>query len=390
MKKYIILCLTLSILSLPVVARKNTVAYATEQRADDIKKLFAEEQYYDLIGKYAQKEREKMTNDELLYVGWSLYMLNESGRAEKYIEDLLKRQPKNAMAHYVHALIDISENKIDDGLNSILKAIELDSLQGKFYTEAANIYRDKEKTDTAIDYYKKGISAKNPSEQAYFMLADIYDYIGKHGEALKTFYDAKEHVKRDQELYATILYNIGTMEMDAKNYRNAIVAYNELVVYFPDDYLTYTRLIQCCYALGDYEVGNTYKEVLFDAYANGLLTDGEFSEMFCIDNFTVGDKGVSAYEFFQTAGTEDPRKETPIYVFYVINAKGMIEAEIKYSLMNDSADETPYVLTIFRTDKGEKRKAEFGKDMNYPDLKEYIAKGVKENYIFSFKLTPIK
>lgn len=389
MKKYIILCLILSTLCLSVSARVGTV-YAIEQEKNDIKKLFAEEQYYDLIGLYAQKERIKMTNDELLYVGWSLYMLNESGRAEKYIEDLLKRQPKNAMAHYVHALIDISVDKVEDGLKSVLKAIELDSLQGKFYTEAANIYRDKDNIDTAIEYYKKGIKANYPSEQAYFMLADVYDYTGKHAEALKIFYDAKDHVKRDQELYATILYNIGTMEMDAKNYRNAIVAYNELVVYFPDDYLTYTRLIQCCYALGDYEIGNSYKEVLFDAYANGLLTDGEFSEMFCIDNFTVGDKSISAYEYFQVAGDADSGKETQIYVFYVVNAKGIIEAEIKYSLMNDAADKTPYVLTVFRADKGETVKVEFEKDLAYPTLKDYISAGVSGNYLFSSKLNPSK
>lgn len=355
-----------------------------QQKERGIKALFNEEQYYDIISQYAEKDKKKMSEDELLYVAWSYYMLNESDKASEYIPYLTGKQSKNAEAYYLNGLILITSDKADEALPSILKAIECDPADGRFYTAVGNLYRDRDDVSAAIDYYKKGISANKTSEQAYFMLADIYDYVGKHNEALATFYDAKKHIRKDEELYATVLYNIGTMEMDKKNYRQAIDAYNELVVFFPDDYLTYTRLIQCCYALGDYEIGDTYKSVLFDAYQNGLLTDGEFAEKFCIDNFSVGDKVVSAYEFFQSVEENAEKSNTPIYVFYVVNSKGLVEREIRYSsLLSDKSFE--YLIDTFSLEDGSRTKIGVREGLEYVKLKTLVKDIVLSNY--TLKLT---
>lgn len=381
MKKYITIALLAFCFS--IVASATNIPNANnieQQKPKDIKTLYAEEQYYDIINQYKTKGVKKMTDEELLYVGWSYYMLNELGKADSYVSKLLSRQSKNSSAHQLKGLVLVTEGKSEEALPSFLKAIELDPSQGKYYTDAANAYRDKEDLSKAIEYYKKGISAQKPSEQAYFMLADIYDYEGNHKQSLETFYDAKKNIRKDQELYATVLYNIGTMEMDRGNFSQAIVAYNELAEYFPDDYMTYSRLVQCCYALGDYEIGDTYKSVLYEAYENGLLTDGEFAEKFCVDIFKVGDKIISAYEYFHSVNDVVKETDSPIFVFYVVNTLGLVEAEIQYKSQGGS--KSAYVLESFNPGNKKRIRTVVKEYYDYPKLKDIIKEGVANSYTF--------
>lgn len=385
MKKIIsIILLVFSIVTVVMSANTSNTIFVEQQKVKDIKTLYAEELYYDIIKGYASKDMKKMTDDELLYVGWSFYMLNELEKADAYVSKLLKRVSRNSSAHQLKGLILVTEGKSEQALPSFIKAIELDPTQGKYYTDAGNAYRDMEDLDKAIEYYKKGIAANKPSEQAYFMLADIYDYKGEHKQALATFYDAKKNIRKEQELYATVLYNIGTIEMDKGNFSQAIVAFNELAEYFPDDYMTYSRLVQCCYALGDYEIGDTYKSVLYEAYESGLLTDGEFAEKFCVDIFKVGDKIVSAYEYFHSVNDAVKEADSPIFVFYVVNSLGLVESEIQYK--SQGGTKSAFVLESFNPADKKYSRTVVKEYLDYPKLKYVVKEGVANNYVFRLYL----
>lgn len=384
MKKYIVIALSiLCANSVALFAGGVNNVYIEQQKTKDIKSLFQEEQYYDIINQYTAKDIKKMSEDELLYVGWSYYMLNELEKSDRYISKLLVRKSNNPKANHLKGLILVTLGKSVEALPSFLKAIELDPSQGKYYTDAGNAYRDTENLPKAIEYYKKGIYASKPSEQAYFMLADIYDYEGDHKQSLATFYEAKQNIRKDQELYATVLYNIGTMEMDRGNFSKAIVAFNELAEFFPNDYMTYSRLVQCCYALGDYEIGDTYKSVLYEAYENGLLTDGEFAEKFCIDIFKVGDKIVSAYEYFHSVNDVLRANDELIYVFYVVNTQGLVESEIQYK--SHGGTKSGYTLDRFNPGDKKRVRTSVKEYLDYPKLKSVIKEGIVNDYTFILK-----
>lgn len=355
-------------------------AQSWKQSDSEIKKIFESEQYYEIINKYAPKPKKDLSLDELIYVGWAYYMFGEIDKAKEYSDIALKKGDQNATVYYLKGLIDLSKKKTDEALEAYEKAIKLDMSVGNYYTAVGNIYMDKGDIQKAIDYYNLGITVSKPSEQAYYMLADTYAGIGDKEKALKSFYEAKAQVQKDKELYATILYNIGTMEMDRKKYKKAIVAFSELIEYFPDDYYTHTSLVQCCYALQDYIMGDMYKDNLYIAYQNGTLTGSEFADKFCVDNFMIDSKMVSCYEYFQSTTFEDA-ENVPIYIFYVVNPNGMIEAELRYNYIADrNEDKGSFELTAHRVDTGELSSIIFDKDQSYIDLKMIVENGIDADY----------
>lgn len=358
-------------------------AQSWKQPDSEIKKIFESEQYYDIINKYASKPKKDLSTDELIYVGWAYYMFGEIDKAKEYNETALKKDEKNATIYYLKGLIDLSKKKVDEALEAYERAIKLDMSVGYYYTAIGNIYMDKGDIQNAIDYYNKGITVSKPSEHAYYMLADTYVGIGDKEKALKAFYEAKARVEKDKELYATILYNIGSMEMDRKNYRKAIGVFSELIEYFPDDYYTHTSLVQCCYALQDYIMGDMYKDNLYIAYQNGTLTGSEFADKFCVDNFMIGTKMVSCYEYFQSTTFEDA-DNVPIYIFYVVSSSGIIEAELQYNYIADlDKDKAGFRLTAYRVETSQSTSVDFDKDQSYVDLKMIVENGIDADYRLS-------
>lgn len=346
-----------------------------------LKKLYNEGQYYQIINKFAQKDKKTLSPQDLVYVGWAFYMLDDVKRAKEYADYAIQKDSTDSHIYYLGSLIAQSENKSDEALDYAFKAIEQDSTKGDYYTIAGNIYLDQNDTKKAIEFYKKGISAPIASEQAYYMLADTYDVIGEHKKALLAFYEAKDHTPKNKEQYLTILFSIGSLEMDNKQYIKAIAAFSELVKYYPDDYQTYVRLVQCCYALGDYVMGDVYKEKLYTAYQDGLLIDGEFSDRFCVDNFMADKKLISAYEYFQSVVSENATN-VPIYIFYVVNEIGIVEAEIQYNYIADNNSST-YRLSVIKTNSPENIFSDFAKDMDYQKLKKLVQNTVLNGYVIS-------
>ncbi|NDV68366.1 lipopolysaccharide assembly protein LapB [Dysgonomonas sp. 25] len=373
MKKHLLLILIFTLLPIYLWGQSK-----------NIKKLFEEEQYHTIVEQYGSKNKKNFTAEELSDIGWSYHILYDSKTALAYLSEAIakeKNKKASARLYYRIGSIYLSTGDYDKAGSYLKNAIESNPEIGNFYEAMGNLYLAKDETDEAISYYKQGIEAAQPSEQAFFMLADTYDKTGLQQESLKAFYNAKKHIKEDTELYITVLYNIGTQEMANKQYKKAIAAFSELVEYAPDDYFTYTRLVQCCYALGNYEIGDTYKEPLYKAYSEGDLTESEFADKFCVDNFQVDNKLVSCYEYFQST-TDENANVVPIYIFYVINDMGMIEAEIDYGFQSYE-NISLYKLSLSRVDTGETDSANFSEDMDYAVLKNIIKNIVSKNYSVS-------
>lgn len=349
-----------------------------------IKELFDNEQYHTIIEKYASTDKKKLTAEELSNIGWSYHLLDNNEKAISYmLEAIKKTQNKEELAelYYLAGLIFFSDDDYENAFSYLSDASLYNPNAGDYYTAIGNIYLSEEMNDEAIKYYHRAIQAAEPSEQAYFMVAYMYDEAGKYDEALNAFYIARENISNDKDLYVTVLYNIGILEMEKKNYKKAIAVLSEVVEYSPDDYFSYTCLVQSCYALEDYTMGDIYKEELYKAYTEGDLTGSEFSDKFCIDNFIIDSKLISCYEFFQPE-PEGNGDNIPLYIFYVINNSGIIEGEIQYTYISEGGT-TTFKLLLYKTESGETSSVNFAEDIEYPKLKSIVKETVSKNYIIS-------
>lgn len=374
MKKYILLIL---ICFLPVLL----IQIKAQSKTSPLKKLYDEERYYEIVNKFSNKDKKALSSQELVYIGWSFYMLNDEERAKEYAYYAIQYDPNDSQLYYLLSLIYQSDNNQDEALAYAIKAMQQDSTKGDYYTVAGNIFLELDQASKAIEYYKQGISAKIPSQKAYYMLADAYDIMGQYKKALTAFYDAKEHTDKNSEQYLTILFTLGSLEMDNRQYAKAISEFTELIQYYPDDYATYVRLVQCCYALGDYEIGDSYKEKLYTAYQEGAFTDGEFADRFCTENFMVDKKLVSTYEYFQSVVSEDSTN-TPLYIFYVVDELGTIQSEILYNYIVENGSST-YRLSVIRNDSSSTASVYFAEDIDYLELKKLVENTVRNGYVIS-------
>lgn len=347
--------------------------HQTVKLKDDIKTMFENEQYQDIITQYAGTPR-TLTTEELTYVAQSYLYLDDTTNAMKYIELAIQKSSKYAKAYCVKGTIAYTAGDYTKALTNIQQAILIDPKQAEYYTELGNIYLAQDNYGEALINYRKAIKPPHASEKAYYMIGAVYAGRGDTDRALDTFYVAKTKITKDKELYVTLLYNIGKMEYDKKDYRKAVDTYRELVEYFPDDYYSLEKIVECYNALGNFNEADNTKSKLYAAHESDLLSSSSMSDMFSLEVFTVGEKTIAAYERFEEPSCRDFNKN----IFYVADKNGNIESCIllEYKLPKDETSAGLYQLVMEKDSKRHIYNIAFDKGIRYETLKPYIVKAL--------------
>ncbi|WP_165041970.1 tetratricopeptide repeat protein [Dysgonomonas sp. ZJ709] len=299
------------------------------QPIKDIKVLFDDEQYQELVDQYAGKPR-TLSAQELGYVASAYFKLSDFDNCNRYAGLALQKDANNSLAYNLKGLVYSATGNFKDAVNMFKKAIALSPREAEYYTNLGDSYLGLEQISEAIEIYKKATQQIKPSERAYYMLGVAYTSLDDYESALKAFNVAKSKVVKDKELYVTVIYNIGFIEYTKGEYQKAIPAFKDLIEHFPDDYRSFEKLIQCYYALGDYKAGDSYKSKLYKAHEGGMLNDTELDDKICIDNFIIAGNSIHAYERYQTG-------DRPYFylknMFYVLNPDGKVicEVQLQYS-----------------------------------------------------------
>jgi tetratricopeptide (TPR) repeat protein len=331
--------------------------------------MFDKEQYSEIIEKYGSAPR-IASAEELAYVAESYFRLNNLTDASRYADMALHKSAKCAQALYVKGATSGAAGNYADALRNLQEAVSLAPKNAQYYTGLGDVYFAQENYSEALANYRKAISLPEPSEKAYYMIAAVHADRDEVKQALDTFYIARSKVVKDKELYATILYNIGKMEYDAGNYKGASVAYQELTEYFPDDYYSYEKLVECYNILGYYTRADLTERKLYDAYQNGQLWTTGIADKFCIDHFTAGDKEVSAYERYETS----PCRTVDKYLFYIVGADGNIDSMITLEYTPSAEEGKPgrYDPIMFRGSDKYGFNIVYDGDMSYQSLRSSV------------------
>lgn len=302
---------------------------------DDIKSLFDKGFYQEIVDQYAGKPR-SLSADELSCVAEAYFHLDDMDNASKYADMAIRKSSKSAKAYYVKGMLLGSTDNTAQALTNLKNAVSLSPDYADAYTAMADIYYTQDNITLALDNYRKAVSLTPPSEKAFYMIGVIYAGKEDFKNALDTFYVAKSKIVKDKELLVTVLYNIGKMEFDFGRYTKSVEAYEELISYFPDDYYSYEKIVQCYNALGLYDHANTYKARLYDAYKAGQLAATSIADNFCTDQFKVGSMDVFAYERYEEASCQPFVKN----IFYVMNDAGEVDSSIFMEYTPSTGDTT--------------------------------------------------
>lgn len=369
MKNIVLVLLFIAFLSPCYIYGENFNVNQVVKPHEEIKSMFENEQYNEIVDIYAGKPR-TLSAEELTYVARSYYHLDDIENAFRYIDLALAKDAKYAPAYYAKGIINNAKGDYSQALNSLKKAIELTPRQSEYYAAIGDSYFAQENLKSALSNYEKAIKQTHPSEKAYYMIGTVYAALDSIQKALDAFYIGKSKIIKDKELYATTLYNIATIENDRGNFTKAVDAYDELMEYFPDDYYSMEKLIQCYNSLGQYSRADTYKNKLYTAYSKGELVKTSLFDKFCMDHFFVDKKNVIGYERYEEPSCRGFVKN----IFYVTSDSGDVESSIflEYVPAVEDGGKGNYKPVMI---KGQDRYAFsvlFDEDVKYTTIQPYI------------------
>ena len=328
------ICLIFSALSLS----------AQETVEEKISALFESNDYNTIIEEYAPMEID-LSAEALYYIGRSHMVNRNDSECVRYMNLSIAKDSSNPVSHYAKALSLIGLGREKDAVPSFKKAISLESdsirlLQS--YISLGYTYYSMKEHDLALETYNKAKAYGKTAPTAYIMIAQIYFDLKQTENALKACYEGKENINKETDEYISILFEIGSMEQSNGNFEAAENAYNELLRLWPEDYTTYSRLIQIHYHNKEYDKAEPLKAVLYEAHKNELL-EKSVSEMFCMDQFECGDQKVLVFERFEEGD------KSLIYDkirFYILDKNGEVEYRIQteYSPAMVAFEQGKYML----------------------------------------------
>ncbi|MCH2196521.1 tetratricopeptide repeat protein [Kordia sp.] len=342
--------------------------FAQDAITTELQNAYQQRQYDAIIAEHAAKINEYPAK-AIYYVGMAYYMKSDDQNVIKLMDMSIGKDNSDPDAYYIKAMSLNYMEQYPKAIEAFKTAIKLDDANANYHSGLGDSYLNTGKYELALSAYTAATEKENHLDRPYAMIPQIYAELGKSEKALKAFYISKEKVSKESSSYITALYNIGLYEYLNENYEASEKALTELVTLAPEDFQSYTKLIQVFYAKKEYDKAKPYVEKLYKAYEQGVLK-GVLKNMFCFDQFVWKDKRILAYERFA-------EKEGELYykhVFYVTGKDGNSEFTIQTenSPISIEMGGPKYILGMDKDGTHSTFKYGFEKDFNYVDLKKTV------------------
>lgn len=342
--------------------------YTQDQITTDIKNAYEDEKYDFIILEHSEKANEYPAK-AIYYIGMAYYMKADDNNTIRLMDLSIQKDKTDPDTYFIKGMTLNYMGQFEKAIESFNKAIELNSKNSNYYSGLGDSYVSQKKYDQALSAYIEATEKNEPIDRPFTMIPQIYAELNQPEKALEAFYKSKASISKDSDSYINALYNIGLYEYLNERYDKSEIAFNELIELEPNDFHSYSKLIQVYYAKKEYEKAKPLREKLYQAYEQGILKDN-LKESFCFDQFKWNDKLIFAYEQFAT-------KEGKLYykhIFYVPDENGETEFTIQTenSPISVELGGPKYVLGMDKNGTHSTFLYGFEEDFNYDDLKKTV------------------
>jgi tetratricopeptide (TPR) repeat protein len=357
-----------------IISSLNLIVFAQTDNSLELKNLYASEDYDKIITEYSSKSNE-LTANSVYFIGMAYYMKQEDEKCIEMMELTIRKDSLNSDAYFIKGSTLNYLGEFKEAIEAIENAIKIHPESSDYFSGLGDSYLSLNEYEKALNAYKEATTKENSIDRPFTMIPQIYSALEKSEEALKAFYVAKENISKEGDSYITVLFNIGLLELLKDNYDKAETVFKELIEINPEDYHSYSKIIQIYYAKKEYKKAIPYREKLYKAYNEGILKDN-LKEMFCFDQFEWNGKFIQAFEKFEEKKGELYYK----HLFYVMNNKDEIEFRIQTENSPISVELGGPKYLIGRDKDGEHSTFNFGlnEEFDYDLLKEYVIKVLEE------------
>ncbi|KOS05518.1 hypothetical protein AM493_05335 [Flavobacterium akiainvivens] len=349
-------------------------SFAQDSEAELIK-LYENGQYQQIISQYAN--RESLSAQGLYFVGMSYYMTEDDANSIKFMDLSIKKDPEYEGAYFIKGSTLYYMGNYNDAIANFKEALKRKQ-DPLFYSGLGDVYHKLNQLKPALEAYKQATQLPGCQPRSYYRVATIYNELNDSENSLKAFYTASEKIPGEDPLYVDVLFNIGLLEYLANRPDKAEPVFKKVLEAKPDDYPTYSKLMQVYYSTKQFDKAQPYKKMLYEAHKAGKLKGTPLSDMFCFDQFMHKGHRVMVFERYE----EGPKNNIfNKQVFYVhdSNSKVVMTVQNEYSPVSVELGGTTYMLCASKGGAHYNSGLGFNDGFKYDDLKEVAVKMIDQH-----------
>ncbi|VVB88886.1 Beta-barrel assembly-enhancing protease [uncultured archaeon] len=161
--------------------------------------------------------------------------IREFDKCIRYCKDIINKEPENIEALVFESLALLFKEQYDTAGENLRKALSLNPNNYLTMLGLAFLYNNKEQSQEAIDWAKKGTEKEphNPNNMMlYLIIGNNYNLMGNYEDAITNF----EHARRYKPDYPEVLRSGGFPFRNLKRYKEAIDWWREYLKLRPDDW----------------------------------------------------------------------------------------------------------------------------------------------------------
>lgn len=216
-----------------------------------------------------QQEDYFSTLEGAYFAGKVCTLLDETGKAQIYLEDVAKKSPNNIEVHSLLASIYNQQRNYQSAISAYKKIVELDPNRDDAHYGLGVVYLKMRRHNDAIAPLEKSIQLNIDNAEAYF-------YIGNCYEELRDFAKAADAYEKYLELNPKDAwqgyYQLGLCRKELEQHEAAIAAFQEALKEKPQDLKISYQLAQTFHKVGQYENAEKTYQLLAELSPEDAVT----------------------------------------------------------------------------------------------------------------------
>jgi tetratricopeptide (TPR) repeat protein len=177
-------------------------------------------------------------------------LLDETGKAQKYLEKVIKDAPANIEAQSLLASVFVRQRNYEAAISAYNKVIELDANRDDAYYGLGLVYFNMRRFKEATPPFEKAVQINPEYKEAYFYIASSYEESKDFAKAAES-YEKYVHLKPEKQ--GTAYWHLGLCRFELGQFDAAAAAFQEALKENPQDTFINDRLAQAYQKSGQYE-----------------------------------------------------------------------------------------------------------------------------------------
>jgi len=206
-----------------------------------------------------QPEDYLTTVDGAYFAGRVSDLLDETGRAQQYMERVKQARPDDIEVHSLLASIYDRQRNFERAIMSYEKVISIDSSRDKAYYGLGMVYVKMRQYERALPLLEKAIGLNPNYEDAYYYIGNSYQEANKFDKAAEAY---AKYLEFKPENIWEVYYRMGVCYSELGQFEKATLAFEEAIKEKPQEVRIVYELAQSYEKSKQYDKAEeTYKKI---------------------------------------------------------------------------------------------------------------------------------